>query len=306
MQKNNAFYIKILAMISILNLLVTGCSITREPEDFAYALLIGIDHGAENIYRISYLISNPRQLAPGGGSDGGTGREEASIVVTLESPSIYASMNMVNSFVGKRITLMHAKGLIFSESMARDGLMSQLVAAMMQFREMRGTAFLVVSKESPQNVLENIKTPLESNPAKYIELLAASSVYTGFFPNVQIQEFYNNLKAEGINNICALGNPSDEKLPPHSGQGKQGNYKSEGGYTAGEMDKKGGPPLEAMGAAVFDNTKMVGELNGDETKICSMFRGKFNNSIFSFIDPIDHKSIRCRSMQRESLQLPCK
>lgn len=43
---------------------------------------------------------------------------------------------------------------------------------------------------------------------------------------------------------------------------------------------------EIMGLAVFDGTKMVGELDGDETKYYLMLRGDFNNSYVTIPDPL--------------------
>ena len=266
----------------------TGCGSNHEPDEISYVLLIGIDHGAKNSLRISYMIANPRDIAGVGSSGSSTGsggktQGTSSPVVTVESPSLYAAMNMVNTFVGRKISLMHAKGIIFSETMAKDGTMAKFIPALTQYRETRGTAFLAVSKEAPERVLERMRPLLEANPAKYIELLAANNRFTGFIPAVQLQEFYNESKMEGIAPVSILFALSDEKLPP---QKEKGEYQREGAYVAGKLLKKGGVTLEAMGAAAFREGIMVGELTGDETTVHAMLRGKFEVGIFSLEDPL--------------------
>jgi spore germination protein KC len=231
------------------------------------------------------MIANPRDLASsegGGGSEGDPTKGTASPVITVESPSIYAAMNMVNTFVGRRMSLMHAKGIIFSEAMAKDGTMAKFIPTLTQFRETRGTAFLAVSKGSPEALLEKMKPLLEANPAKYIELMAATSIYTGFIPAMQLQEFYNESKVEGISPISILFATDKDVLP----QNDKGQYRREGAYVAGGMLKKGGAALQAMGAAVFSEGKMVGKLTGDETAIHAMFRGKYDVGVFSMKDPL--------------------
>lgn len=152
----------------------------------------------------------------------------------MESSSLYASMNMVNTFVGRKISLMHAKGIIFSGKMARDGTMAQFIPTLTEFRETRGTAFLAVSKGKPEQILAEMKPVLEANPAKYIELLAATSQYTGYIPAMQLQEFYNESKIEGIAPVSILFASSQDK-PPADGQGK---FRHEGAHVAGQMIKR--------------------------------------------------------------------
>jgi spore germination protein KC len=262
-------------------LITTGCGSQNEPDEVSYVLLLGIDHGTNNLLRVSYMIAIPKALAGGGGEGGGTA--PSSEVITVEAPSLYASMNMINTFIGRRVSLMHTKGLIFSQAMAEDGGMGKLVPALLQFRETRGTSFVAVSKESPEEILKEMKPFLENNPAKYIELLATNNSFTGFIPPEKLQDFYNELKTEGINPLCIFMAKSDEKLPSHT---TQGEYQTEGSYHAGEMTKKGGVALEAMGAAAFRKGQMVGLLNGDETTLYSMIRGQFHEGIFSMPDPL--------------------
>lgn len=288
--KNNRRLFLGVVLCLLLSLLTAGCGSNYEPDELAYVLLLGIDHGAQNLLRVTYLIAIPKDIAGGGqdaGGGGGGGNGKGSLVTTIEAPSIYASMNMVNTYVGRKISLMHAKGLIFSETMAKDGFMAKFIPAITQFREVRNTMFLAISKEKPEEILEKMKPVIEPNPAKYIELLASTQNFTGFIPNVQLQEFYNELKVEGIDPVSILVAKSQEKLPSKS----KGQYQTEGSYVAGELLKKGGVPVEAMGAAAFREGRMVGELNGDETTIQAMFRGKFQRGIFSFRDPIEKGNI---------------
>jgi spore germination protein KC len=265
----------------------TGCGSKREPDDLSYVLLIGIDHGAEELLRVTYLIAVPKAIG-GGVEEGSGGGPQSGFITTVESPSLYASMNMVNTYMGRKISLMHSKGIIFSEAMAKDGTMGKLISAMTQFREMRGTNFVVVSREKPEEIIEEIKPLLESNPAKYMELLEAAGTYTGFTPFMQMRKIYDALKTEGVNPVCGLVAKSHEKLPAHNGQA---TYHSEGSHVAGEMIKKGGVAIGAMGAAVFRADKMVGKLNGDETTIYNMIQGVFRRAIFSFQDPQDPENI---------------
>lgn len=276
-------------IILALMLGLSGCASSNEPEEVAYVLAMGIDHGSSNLRRITYLIASPRQIPAGdeSGSTGGGNEDKTFMTATVEAPSIYASLNLMNSFVGRRISLMHTKILVFSETMARDGTLAEVIPALLQFREIRGTTVMAVSKDPPEKTLENMSTPFTGNPAKFIELMEGSTLFTGLAPFTTLRDFYNYMKIEGINNVCSLISLSENKLPPQDGQG---SHRSEGDYRAGELAKKGGSDIEAFGAAAFDGTRMVGELTGDENVFFSMITGEFNTGIFSFKDPVDQRN----------------
>jgi len=62
----------------------------------------------------------------------------------------------------------------------------------------------------------------------------------------------------------------------------------EGGPTmleAGELPYIGGSPVTMMGSAVFLGGKLVGDLNGEETRGMLMVKGDFENGMFSIPDP---------------------
>lgn len=288
MVKSRLLTLITLLVLLLLPPLLSGCGSSYEPDERAYVLLIGMDKDPNNLLRISYLIAVPQAMAGGGEAGGGGKPGEGAMVTTISAPSIYASMSMVNTYVGRKISLMHTKGIIFSETLAKDGTMSRLVPAFIQYREARGTSFLAVSHEPPEEILELVKPKLEINPAKYMELLGATGRFTGFTPSTQIQQFYNEAKAGATNPIALYIAKSKEKLPPNN---QKGSYRPEGDYVAGKLHKKGGVPLQANGAVAFREGKMVGELTGNEVSAYLMLRGEFERAIRSLKDPLDPKGV---------------
>lgn len=66
-------------------------------------------------------------------------------------------------------------------------------------------------------------------------------------------------------------------------------YKTGGGYTAGELPRAVGDNIEFFGIAIFDGPKMVGKLNGDESRYMMMARGEFERGFLTFQDPMKPK-----------------
>lgn len=281
-----------------LSLAGSGCWSQLEPDNYAYILAVGVDQGEENRLKITYLIANSKEMGREGGDAG-----QKSLVTSVESPSVFATLNMVNTYVGRRLTLMHAKIIIFSEEAARSGLMGSFVAAIGQYREVRGTMFIGVTKGTAADRIADILPILETNPAKYIELIAGSGITTGFTPQAEhFDTMYIALSADGIEPVTMLFGPSREPGEASRGGDTAGEremngggegertaadeFRPEGDYTAGTLPREGGVDFGAMGAVAFRGPVMVGEMTGDETMAWGMINGKFRQSIISLPDPL--------------------
>jgi len=70
---------------------------------------------------------------------------------------------------------------------------------------------------------------------------------------------------------------------------KKGGGYDPGRYFAGELPVSGANKAQIMGTAVFRGSKMVGTINGEETRYYLMLRGDFENGFFTFVDPVIHE-----------------
>jgi spore germination protein KC len=256
---------------------VFGCSSAYEPNEISLVQVIGIDRGQENLLKVSFLIAIPQNLA-GDNAKGG----EGSFLVTISAPSIFQAERLANTFVGRKLSLIHAKGIIFSDKAAKEGLIEDLLPSLLQYREARGTAFVAITENDPAKLLEKFVPLLEANPSRYMELLTQNFGFTGLSSSTQLQDVYNALKLFGTDSVVTLINLSPEKLPEGD---EEGNFRVGGLYKAGSLPKKGGVEIEAMGGAIIKDGKMIDTLNGVELTSYNMVTGNFRSSTFSFPDP---------------------
>ena len=56
--------------------------------------------------------------------------------------------------------------------------------------------------------------------------------------------------------------------------------------TSGRNGRTGGNSLEILGAAVFRDDRLVGEINGDEMTGLMLIRGTFGQANLSLADPL--------------------
>ncbi len=286
-------------------IILTGCFDKREPDDMAYPIALGFDKGSTNELRMTMQIAVPTNIA-GGESGGGGDGESSSTVIAVETPSIYSGLNMLNSFISKQINLSHIKVIVFSQEIAQEGI-SKYLHAMIRNREFRPNVSIIVSRCSAEEFIDAVKPKLETNPAKYYELLLDAYQYTGFTTDTQLIDFYNKSERSSIQPVAVLADVSKYKssdefdLSSSTYKEKGRSFPLEGDFKAGDLPKLGGLNIEIMGLAIFDGGKMVGELDGEETSYNLMVEGKFNSMYFTMPDPIKKDDLVVLQLRRSRL-----
>lgn len=289
----------LLITVFLLAGLFSGCYDRREVDDLTYAIAIGFDEGTVNPLRMTVQYAIPLAIGGGGGGGdggGGGGPEGSLSTVTIEAPTIYSGLNMLNNFIGKQLFMSHAKVAVFSEEIARNGQMHDYIHAMMRGREFRPNMNIVVSRTSAEDYITSIKPIQEADPAKYYELKFATYEYTGLTANTQLNTFYCAQESEDQQAVAVLVGvgkyeTSKDIDAAKSTAAKKGRDKPlMGDYLAGEIPKAGDIKGETLGLAVFAGTKMAGELDGQEATMYLMASGRFKHAFLTFPDPEEKDS----------------
>jgi len=285
--KKYKFFAVILIVCLQCNML-TGCFDRKELDDMAYPIALGFDKGQTNELRMTLQLAVPVNIA--GGESGGD-VDKSVIVVTVDTPTIYSGLNMLNSFVSKQIHLAHIKAIIFSEELAKEGI-SKYLHAMIRNKGFRPNAHVIVSRGSAEEFIGAVKPKLETNPAKYYEQLLSGYKYTGFTTDSQLISFYHESESAAIQPVAVLADVSRYKSTEEFDL-KQSTYMEkgrkqplEGDFKAGDLPKTGELKIEVMGLAIFNGGQMIGELDGQETTYHLMVEGKFNSTFLTMPDPI--------------------
>lgn len=269
----------------------TGCYDAREPDDLGYVMAIGLDKGKTNFLKMTLQIAVPVKIGGGGdGGGGGEGGAESSTIESVETPSVWSGLNMINSFTSRQVLLSHAKAVVISEELAREGILSYL-HAMVRNREFRPNMRVLVTRTSAEDYIKSVTPKLELNPSKYYELNFKSGSYTGFTPDVTLNDFYLNTKSLHRQSVAILASVNkfdpekDVDIQASTYKEKNKPYPFEGDFKAGDIPRKAELKSEIMGLAVFDGAKMVGELDGEEAAYYLMATGEYNYSFWTFPDP---------------------
>jgi len=314
MKKIKSGFIKFeIFMIITVLLFTTGCYDRIEVDELVYVVSMGIDIGTSDNLRITLFFAVP--ISVGVGPEPGE-IEKSTTMVTVEAPTIYEGVNIINSIIGKKINFSHAKLIIISKAMAERGV-EKFINTFNKFREFRPDTFIGVSRGTAEEFLKETKPILEVNPAKYFELIMESYKYTGFAVGSRLEDFYKRMKCTCNEPVAILLDvnkiESSDDFGKLSSNTQMENSKSDRNYKAGEIPVNFDNKANGMGLAVFKGDKLIGELGGMETLSFLMVTNMLNRVFYSIPEPgkIDSEhenyvSLRFKQARKTSIKVEMK
>jgi spore germination protein KC len=275
----------VLILSSILTaFILTGCFDAREIDDEVYAVSIGVDKGKRE--RLRLTIQYPTYKGPGGvESSGGSSDQDNkkaqsdSIVHTIEAPTMLEAIDMLSTTISRRVSLIHAKWVIFSEEFAREGI-EGYIAGLERFKETRPSMSIVVVRGTAEEFITENQSSIGGSLSKSIELLLSQSKFTGFFPMVKFMDFHKAMISTYRCPIALYGGLNRFEYDTDPSADKRGRK----GLLPGEVFRSGTIKRELAGMAVFHGGKMIGYLDAYETAAYLLIIGKYRSGLMSIPD----------------------
>lgn len=288
-------------IITTISLVLCSC-VGEEPNEIGYITALGIDK-SENGFNYTIQFANPTKISGGASEEGGTGGDIVENIV-VEAPTIYSAIGHADSIVSKDLSLSHAKIIVVSEEVAREGL-SGTTDVIARNNDIRPDVYIAVA-ENAGEYLEGVKPVIELNPVKYYQLTYENKK-GGPVPQNNAGDFY--MAYTSGSRDCALplaglaGGKEEEKgTDAGSGQGNGGENPTEndknkeakpieGGfennsknYLPGQAGVKVKNKGETMGIAVFREDTYIGELGSRDADAYNILLNNIKNSKASFYD----------------------
>ena len=94
--------------------------------------------------------------------------------------------------------------LLFQKNLQSNGIASEIYS-LINNEDVRPTANLVISKSTAYEYLNNSKPNLEKLTTQYYETFSITGRFTGYFSNITIGDFYNDLSATCHQPTAILG-----------------------------------------------------------------------------------------------------
>ncbi|MGQ9778699.1 MAG: Ger(x)C family spore germination protein [Bacillota bacterium] len=273
MKRYRRFYL-LLLFVSIFSL--TGCWGSREVDEAAYVVAMGLDNGTNEDLILSMAVAD---VLPAGGTTEGPRMKIR--VVSARAPSFFSALTWGNTILERPPNLTHLKLLVFGQDLAGQGIGRHL-DVLVRWREFRRTVYLAVAEGKAADVLAALAKIKEEDVAKYLELMLINQGITGVIPaSSQFLRFYNDIRSKGETPLAAMALLRQERgpLPPSPTPGEKA--------TAKRPSVAGEGPLCFAGTAVFKEGRMVGRLNPEETVAASFMRGDLQQAFINLPFPQD-------------------
>jgi spore germination protein KC len=273
---------RVIATVALLaaSLLTAGCNGSRELDEIAYVLTIGVDAAEGDQLVLTFEIGIPRVLASEGGK---VDPKKGVNFVTVTAPTLAEGRNLLNSAIARAPNFSHVTTFIIGEDYARKGV-DEFLGPAKRFREFRGSIdMVVVNGKAKDFMLQN--TPEEVLASRWFNAMLSTGEETGYYLRTTLHEFYVRLKSGsgspyatlmGINPLSGEGRASGPTVP--------GDRTRE--YLPKDMPRESGNPAGVIGTAVFKEDKLVGMLPSEETRMLAMLLGYYPQGFVVVDDPL--------------------
>ncbi|WP_158602237.1 Ger(x)C family spore germination protein [Cohnella endophytica] len=296
--------------------LLTGCWDRLDPENMAFIMAIGVDQGPRNDYIYTFAVAMPKSSSGAAGGGGGGSNDSSQKIVdvfSVEGDNLAATLLASQSFVARRLTLIHSKVFVLGEGIARQGVMPVL-SEVVRNDEFRRTVNILTTKGQANAFIQHIKPKMEKDINLWFELELDPHNIGAVTPrNSRFHDFIADMEQPGTGGMTILSAASPD-VDKGKGNISDGEDSSEseseppitGDQYAGSLRRSGEVPVDFFGSAVYKGQKLAGFLTGAETKTLNMLRGEFEKTIWEFRDPSDPKynlSINMNSQKKARMNL---
>jgi len=218
------------ALLIIFNsVFATGCWNYREVDQFTIVAGVAVDKGEHSKYRITVEVA---QIT------GGREAKTNSKLISMEGDTIFDAVRNEISLAGKRLYWSHAKVLIISKEIASEGI-ANIIDWYNRDAETRGDVHILVSMEETARQIFEASSQIEDIKSFELDNIIKNQVSLSKTPIIEIWDFSNLLSRKNLGAITPTVSI----------------------YKKNIVDC----PL-VYGTAIFKNGKMIGTIDGEETK----------------------------------------
>jgi len=224
------------------SILAAGCWNYKEIDQLSVVAGVAIDKGIHKKFSITVELVEVVS---------GKEQQTKSKTVTVEGKTIFEAIRNEISLIGNKSYWGHAKVLIISEEIARKGIL-EVIDLFNRDAETRSDMQILVSKgRSAREILEAKGLTEEVTSFELDEIIINEGSVSNA-PLIEVWRFTNTLATEGVGTIAGVVDLKEEN-------GKCRPY--------------------VMGTAIFRNDKLLGFIDGDESKYMLFVQNKLNGGV---------------------------
>ncbi len=228
-----------------LSLCLVGCWNSRELNSLAFMIAMGIDKTEDGIL-LTVQVLNPRAIA-----SQKTVNEPTVVVYTEEGKDTIELIRKIITQSSRKINATHLQTVIFGEEFAKEGV-SDVLDFLSREHQVRTDMYFAVAEGLTANSVLNNLTKLDTNPSVklYSSIKASDEIWAGT-KSVKIISLINCIISDGKNAVI-------------TGVHLAGD--SQADDTLDKLKEIKADPIKIMDLAVFQDDKLVGWLDEEESK----------------------------------------
>ncbi|NQX48784.1 Ger(x)C family spore germination protein [Paenibacillus tritici] len=237
----------LLSLLLLLNL--SGCWNYTEVDDMAIVAGVAIDKNEAD----GKLLLTVELVDTNGGMD----KTQAGFkMISLSGDTMFEIVRNIISITGKKLFWSHAKSIILSREVAREGLI-KAIDWYSRDTETRSDVFIFVSGEKTAREVLNLNSTTETIMSFELAQMMRDEKFISTAPAVEIWDFIDKLETKGNNATAPM-------ISIHEENNKQNE--------------------RVTGTAIFKKDRMVGSLNGDESKSMLFVKNKIKGGVLDMDD----------------------
>ena len=174
--------VKIIIMIFIISVYLTGCYDNREIDTLATVMAVGIENGDRNDEKLyTFALSDTGSLKSKSSGDG-----TALICCSQSGRDLRSAIFEIDKKISKNLSFSHISAIIFSQEVAGAGMYDDL-SFFESNSKVRPQVIVALSEISPKKYLEALNPELEANPEKYFRSIFEKS--RSYVANMSLRTF---------------------------------------------------------------------------------------------------------------------
>jgi spore germination protein KC len=245
----------LILVIAMFPALLSGCYDRRELDTLGIVMGVALD--SEGKDKTKMTVQMVKVSAQGGSKKsskdgGGGGEEDAYINASGTGKNANVIVREMQDKMSRKVYVAHSEVIVFGEELAKNGVRDSL-DFFARAPESRMTLYIFVAKGKGEDVLK-VKPEFEKLPSTELRSILTSEKLTSDAPIVTEFEFVGKMVSKSTAAVAPLVAPVKD----------------------GEKQR-----LNVEGAAVFKESKMVGDFGKDETKGLLLAIGKFKTGIMN-------------------------
>ncbi|MEJ9228378.1 Ger(x)C family spore germination protein [Peribacillus butanolivorans] len=267
----------IFIMLIVFLLFTTGCWNRRELNELAITLAIGLDSTKDGQYLVTAQVVNPGELPTGKGGGGSGG--SPTIIYQAKGKTVFEAFRKMTKESPRKIYPSHLRILVIGESLAKKGIGKPLDLLSRDW-ELRSDFYIVVAKGMKAEEILKVPTSLEKIPANQMfEALEVSATAWSATSFIQLDDLIADIVSAGKQPVLT-GIQADIKGDEETSLSKQNVEKID-------------PParLKFDKLAVFNDDKLVGWLNENQSKTYSVITNKEKSTVVNLTCPKGGKAV---------------